>query len=431
MRNLIMTAAPSHRNALHTFIYSSTSPPLQRSNILLSTITTTTPITCSNAKGRRLFITLPKLPQLPNLLKPLSSSRYYKDRTLLKYSQQEFYDLVANVDDYHKFLPWCTYSKMSSPLPLGSESGTKSGSGRAGSDVGVVKGGGEVTVRHGELGIGFNSLQERYVSTVTSQEPWMVRAVSYDSKLFKELSTTWRFTPNAPKTTTLEATMDQEVQETQLLTRPAAIRDEDEMEVVTPESAASSSGATTEKPSIPTEAAPTPTPTATIATPMKKQAPRHYFTAAAVFGEAALPRPKTNQTITPSSSPTSTLPSASSTTPSPNIPTGGQSASATESPVTSSDPTTTTAAPTPSAHSPTSSLRSSPPQQVILQRTASPSNLATMKPSDYPSCWIDFEIEFEFASPLHASMSSLFFDQVSKEMLAAFVKRAEVLYGQR
>ncbi|KAG0367684.1 eukaryotic translation initiation factor 3 subunit A [Mortierella sp. AD032] len=250
-----------------------------------------------NAKGRRLFITLPKLPQLPNLLKPLSSSRYYKDRTLLKYSQQEFYDLVANVDDYHKFLPWCTYSKMSSPLPLGSESGTKSGSGRAGSDVGVVKGGGEVTVRHGELGIGFNSLQERYVSTVTSQEPWMVRAVSYDSKLFKELSTTWRFTPNAPKTTTLEATMDQEVQETQLLTRPAAISDEDEMEAVTPESAASSSGATTDKPSTPTEAA----PTATIAAPMKRQAPRHYFTAAAVFGEAALPRPKTNQTITPSS----------------------------------------------------------------------------------------------------------------------------------
>src|SRR5690554_5062968 len=41
--------------------------------------------------GRRRFITLPKIPTFPNILKPLSASRHYKDRTLLKYSQQEFY----------------------------------------------------------------------------------------------------------------------------------------------------------------------------------------------------------------------------------------------------------------------------------------------------------------------------------------------------
>ncbi|KAI8357662.1 coenzyme Q10-like protein B-like protein, partial [Mortierella sp. GBAus27b] len=143
--------------------------------------------------------------------------------------------LVADVDQYQQFLPWCTYSKIGSQLKT------------------------PVIVRHGELGIGFNSFQERYVSKVTCQEPWAVRAVSYDSKLFKELSTTWRFAPDIPKT--------------------------------------------------------------------------------------------------------------------------------------------------------------------------SPSNLATMKPSDYPSCWVDFEIQFEFASPVHASMSSLFFDHVSKEMLRAFINRAEVLYG--
>ncbi|KAI7832713.1 cyclase/dehydrase, partial [Gamsiella multidivaricata] len=180
-----------------------------------------------------------------------------------------FYSLVANVDDYHYFLPWCTHSKMSDPLPAGSEQVTVAGSGAGPSS-------GSVTVRHGELGIGFNSLQERYVSTVTCQEPWAVRAVSYDSKLFKELSTTWKFTPNAPKNTTLEAAMDQDLQETHLLRRLAGEPD---------------------------------------------------------------------------------------------------------------------------------------------------------APSDYPSCWVDFEIQFEFASPVHASMSSLFFDQVSKEMLKAFVDRAEELYG--
>ncbi|KAK3823426.1 MAG: dehydrase and lipid transport-domain-containing protein [Benniella sp.] len=226
---------------------------------------------------RRRFIALPKLPDLPNLLRP-ASSRQYKDSIVVKYSQQEFYDLVADVDQYHQFLPWCTYSKMSTTTPS---------SPPAGSDRRVQVGPGPVTVRHGELGIGFNSLQERYVSTVTCQEPWTVRAVSYDSKLFKELSTTWRFTPDIPKSTTLEATMDQELQERQLLTRRES------------------------------------------------------------------------------------------------------------------------------------------------KGSASPSNLATMKPSDYPSCLVDFEIQFEFASAMHASMSSLFFDQVSKEMLKAFIHRAEILYGKR
>ncbi|KAG0307150.1 Coenzyme Q-binding protein coq10a, mitochondrial [Linnemannia gamsii] len=422
MRTLIRTSTPCcHRNALCIRLYSSAraaAPSPQRS---FGTTFNSTTTTVTTGTRRRYFITLPKLPQLPNLLKPLSSSRHYKDRTLLKYSQQEFYDLVANVDDYHKFLPWCTYSKMSAPLSLGSASEC------AGSEVEktkfsdvdgvVVKGGGEVTVRHGELGIGFNSLQDRYVSTVTCQEPWMVRAVSYDSKLFKELSTTWRFTPNIPKTTTLEATMDQEVQESQLLTRPAADDADDEEKnaimAVSPES----QDETVEVVQQPSSSV--PTPAATIATPKEQQQPKHYFTAAAVFGEAALPRPRTAQSASPPSSPSSppsSPPASSPGTPTISIPVEGQLTSTTST-------TTTTPSPPP--------LRSSPLKQVILQRTASPSNLTTMKPSDYPSCWIDFEIEFEFASPVHASMSSLFFDQVSKDMLAAFVKRAEILYGQR
>ncbi|KAF8945659.1 Coenzyme Q-binding protein coq10a, mitochondrial [Haplosporangium gracile] len=436
MRTLIRTPTPCcHRNALCIRLYSSTrAPRLPQWPSSTNSFTLTTVIT---GTSRRHFITLPKLPKLPNLLNPLSSSRHYKDRTLLKYSQQEFYDLVANVDDYHKFLPWCTYSKMSAPLPLGSES--VSGSKRTGSEerkkkasdalVGLVKGGGEVTVRHGELGIGFNSLQERYVSTVTCQEPWMVRAVSYDSKLFKELSTTWRFTPNIPKTTTLEATMDQEVQEFHLLTRPAAEDDHEREPVITVSSTMQEKETeeVSQQPSFSIS-----TPAAAIVASKVQEQPKHYFTAAAVFGEAALPRPRTTQSASPplSSLPSPSLPSPF-TAPSTNISTGGHSASTIkESSVTSPDPATTATLPTPPSQ-PSQPLRSSFSKQVILQRTASPSNLATMRPCDYPSVWIDFEIEFEFASPVHASMSSLFFDQVSKEMLAAFVKRAEVLYGQR
>ncbi|GJJ70764.1 coenzyme Q-binding protein COQ10 [Entomortierella parvispora] len=325
----------------------------------------------------RALFSLPKMPKLPNLpdILNVSSSRHYKDRTLLRYSQQEFYDVVANVDDYHKFLPWCTYSKMSPPVQETDTTADKNGrsdlhdggwhhlSPNMKPTMAVVGSTSSMqhqprtTVRHGELGIGFNSMQERYVSTVTCQEPWMVRAVSYDSTLFKELSTTWKFTPNAPKTTSLEAAMDQEVnEETSLLTKPV-------------------------QESPPKQPPPPPPP---------------QLTAAAVFGASALPSLKTIA-ITAQPTPSSSSSSSSSST----------------------STTTSSSSPFPA-----------PPKPTIL-RTASPSNLGTMKPSDYPSVWVDFEIQFEFSSPVHASMSSLFFDQVSKEMLQAFVMRAEALYGKR
>ncbi|KAF9355214.1 Coenzyme Q-binding protein coq10a, mitochondrial [Mortierella sp. AD094] len=325
----------------------------------------------------REFISLPRLPALPNLLKPLSSSRHYKDRILVKYSQQEFYDLVANVDDYHKFLPWCTYSKMSESLPAGSEQSQGSG---------TINGTAGVTIRHGELGIGFNSLQERYVSTVTCQEPWTVRAVSYDSKLFKELATIWKFTPNVPKSTTLEAAMDQELQERQLLIKFA-----DEHPVTRKPSSSS------------TPTPPSPPP------PTPKQLERQ-LTAAVVFGEAAVPKLRIPP---PSRSAASASTSAASTASPPTGTISGNAASPSDQ------------------YIPTQQHPLPPPPKHSVRRTSSPSNLAIMKPNDYPSCWIDFEIQFEFASPVHASMSSLFFDQVSKDMLEAFIKRAEVLYGQR
>ncbi|KAF9955891.1 Coenzyme Q-binding protein coq10a, mitochondrial [Mortierella alpina] len=330
-----------------------------------------------------------RIPTIPNLLKPLSisASRHYKDRTLLKYSQQEFYDLVANVDDYHKFLPWCTYSKMSAPVRSKAANNSTQPEQVLESASGPKHG--EITTRHGELGIGFNSLQERYMSTVTCQEPWMVRAVSYDSKLFKELSTTWKFTPNVPKTTTLEATMDQEVQEHQLLfkrTDEAERGDGQDLGGVTPHAQKASVNATT--PCV---------QESTISQPVD------FSTAASVFGSAAVPRFR--DTITKSS------------------------IKSTESISTQPSTLTTEQLRRIEQQHPPRPLPPAPKQTIL--RTASRSNLATMNPSDFPSVWVDFEIQFEFASPVHATMSSLFFDQVSREMLAAFVKRAEVLYGKR
>jgi coenzyme Q-binding protein COQ10 len=54
--------------------------------------------------------------------------------------------------------------------------------------------------------------------------------------------------------------------------------------------------------------------------------------------------------------------------------------------------------------------------------------LNTSEAADHPTCWVDFDISFDFASPLHAQASTVFFDQVSKMMLQAFIGRCQTVY---
>ncbi|KAF9166981.1 hypothetical protein DFQ26_006245 [Actinomortierella ambigua] len=325
-----------------------------------------------DAKSRNAAIS----PWLPEMLRP-PTLKEYKDRKLFKYSQNEFYAVVANVEEYHEFIPWCTYSQMS---PRKTDHSLPPGT----------------TVQHGELGVGFTSFEERYVSVVTCREPHMVKAVSYNSSLFKELCTIWRFTPNIPKALTTAVASEEE-------TNPEG------------------TGQTRETP-IASASPPTPQTTVLSSPPspfphqpqhQDIEVPRPTLTAVKVFGPSALP----NTTASLMPPPAAQRPMLQEPTTLPPPPSSVSSASCTQESM--------------SVNALEGERKERKEAKEEDTRISSPSNLGTMKPGDYPSCWVDFEIRFEFASPLHASVSSLFFDQVSKEMLKAFVKRCETLYGKR
>jgi len=45
------------------------------------------------------------------------------------------------------------------------------------------------------------------------------------------------------------------------------------------------------------------------------------------------------------------------------------------------------------------------------------------------SCWLSFHVDFAFKSPLYKHVANVFFEEVVKQMMTAFIGRCEVLYG--
>lgn len=81
-------------------------------------------------------------------LTPLSQPLFF-----YSFSQNQLYNVVSNVEDYHQFIPFCVHSHVYTNKPVGNG----------------------VNVMEAELGVGFKLFEEKYMSKVTCKKPSLVQ----------------------------------------------------------------------------------------------------------------------------------------------------------------------------------------------------------------------------------------------------------------
>ncbi|XP_010439969.1 PREDICTED: coenzyme Q-binding protein COQ10 homolog, mitochondrial-like [Camelina sativa] len=96
-------------------------------------------------------------------------SKIYEERRVLGYSPEQMFNVVAAVDLYHGFVPWCQRSEVLKEYPDGSFDA--------------------------ELEIGFKFLVESYISHVESERPKWIKTTARDTGLFDHLINLWQFKP--------------------------------------------------------------------------------------------------------------------------------------------------------------------------------------------------------------------------------------------
>lgn len=94
----------------------------------------------------------------------------YSERRRLRFTPEHVYAVVADVENYRHFVPWCRKSVITSRKPRFIEA---------------------------ELTVGFQLFSETYASHVSlDPEGRSIRAVSTNTQLFERLETSWSFEPD-------------------------------------------------------------------------------------------------------------------------------------------------------------------------------------------------------------------------------------------
>lgn len=95
-------------------------------------------------------------------------SKRHSERRLLRYPNTLLYEVVSDVSNYDKFVPWCKKSRVLKQTD---------------------------TAMTAELQVGFQMLSENYLSQVALDKPRAVVATSTQTQLFEHLRSEWRFQP--------------------------------------------------------------------------------------------------------------------------------------------------------------------------------------------------------------------------------------------
>ena len=97
----------------------------------------------------------------------------HAEKKFLPYTPQELFDLVADIERYPEFLPWCVGTRIRSR---------------------------EGNVVVADMIIGYKAFRERFTSKVTLTPPTRID-VAYSEGPFKYLTNHWIFVPEAAGTT--------------------------------------------------------------------------------------------------------------------------------------------------------------------------------------------------------------------------------------
>lgn len=104
----------------------------------------------------------------------------HAEKRTLPYSAEQLFDLVADVEKYPEFLPWCLSSRI-----------TKR----------------EGDVFYADLVIGYKMVREKFTSKVTISKPDRIH-VEYIRGPMKHLSNHWRFIPEPDRRCTIDFYVD-------------------------------------------------------------------------------------------------------------------------------------------------------------------------------------------------------------------------------
>lgn len=98
-------------------------------------------------------------------------ARDHFERRIVPFSPKQLYSVVSDVDAYHRFVPWCTDSRVTRRI--------------------------DKSHLVADLGVGFRFLSERYTSVITLDPNRSVSVDVPNSNLFEYLVTDWVFEPTS------------------------------------------------------------------------------------------------------------------------------------------------------------------------------------------------------------------------------------------